>query len=190
MPVDLPELNIIEDVVRALSREKQGTVEVIGPWGSGRTLVAVQAGRRLGTPVLVLTAGRFEAEAVHDDLTTFVPEDESVLFPAWEVLPDELMAPSDDVVAERFDALRRLSTALEAGRPLCVTLPVRALLQRVLRRKYLDARTLTLERKREYAMDDLLERLIKMGYEREPMVEQRGQMSVRGGILDVFPISA
>ncbi len=190
MPVDLPELNIIEDVVRALSREKQGTVEVIGPWGSGKTLVAVQAGRRLGTPVLVLTAGRFEAEAVHDDLTTFVPEDESVLFPAWEVLPDELMAPSDDVVAERFDALRRLSTALEAGRPLCVTLPVRALLQRVLRRKYLDARTLTLERKHEYAMDDLLERLIKMGYEREPMVEQRGQMSVRGGILDVFPISA
>src|SRR5207247_7816736 len=33
-------------------------------------------------------------------------------------------------------------------------------------------------------------RLIELGYTREPLVEQRGQFSLRGGILDVFPSAA
>ncbi len=38
--------------------------------------------------------------------------------------------------------------------------------------------------------DDLLDRLAAIGYERVPQVEERGEMAVRGGILDVYPTTA
>lgn len=190
MNIDLPELGVVAAIARGVSRRAHAQVDVTGPWGSGKTLAAVQTARRLGVPAVFITAGRLDAEAVHDDLTTFAGEEDAVLLPAWEVLPDDIMAPADDVVAERLDTLQKLGTALDEGRPLCGVLPVRAFLQRVLRRKHLAERTLLLELGKEYVIEDLLERLVKMGYEREVMVEQRGQMSVRGGIFDIFPISA
>ncbi len=57
-------------------------------------------------------------------------------------------------------------------------------------RKHLTSGTLTLEVGGEIELDALLERLIKLGYTREVMVENRGEVSVRGGIVDIFPISA
>src|SRR4029077_7210879 len=38
-----------------------------------------------------------------------------------------------------------------------------------------------------YSLDDLLHRLTTLGYRREPLVQARGEFSLRGGILDIFP---
>ena len=40
------------------------------------------------------------------------------------------------------------------------------------------------------SLDGLVDRLTAMGYERVPQVEERGDLSVRGGILDVYPSTA
>ena len=40
------------------------------------------------------------------------------------------------------------------------------------------------------SLDDLVDRLVALGYERVPQVEERGDLSVRGGILDVYPSTA
>ena len=40
------------------------------------------------------------------------------------------------------------------------------------------------------SLDGLVDRLAAMGYERVDQVEERGDMSVRGGILDVYPSTA
>jgi transcription-repair coupling factor (superfamily II helicase) len=190
MKVHIPEFSFIEEAAKLAGRAKPHVVELVGPWGSAKSLAAVQVAQRLGRPMLFVTAGRIESEAVHDDLTTFMGEDQAFLFPAWEVMPDDAMAPADDVVAERLDTLGKLSAALDREEPVAAVAPLRALLQHVLKRKYLVDRTIHLELGEEYDLEDLLDRLVKLGYEREVMVEQRGQMSVRGGIFDVFPISA
>ena len=38
-------------------------------------------------------------------------------------------------------------------------------------------------------LEDASARLVDMGYERNYMVERRGEFAIRGGILDVFPPS-
>ncbi|MFP4500238.1 MAG: transcription-repair coupling factor [Candidatus Hydrogenedentota bacterium] len=190
MPITLPEFTFIDDAARIAGRDNRPVLEIVGPWGAAKTLAAVQVAQRLERPMLFITPGRIESEAVHDDLTTFMGEERAFLFPAWEVLPEDSMDPADDVIAERLETLGNLAAALDRGEPVCAVAPLRALLQHVLRRKYLQKRSITLELGEEYNLDDLLEQLVKMGYEREVMVEQRGQMSLRGGIFDVFPISA
>ncbi|MCC6144471.1 MAG: DEAD/DEAH box helicase, partial [Candidatus Hydrogenedentes bacterium] len=190
MKIPVPKIKLIESITDALKKTKDGPVEVVGPWGSAKSLIAAQVSEAISTPILCIAQGRVEAEAIHDDLATFLGEERALLLPAWETRPSDVRDPADDIIAERLDTLERLAKAVEAKSPVCAVIPVRSLLQLVVPRKQLQDRTLTLEVGKEYQLDELLAQLIKMGYERDVMVEGRGQMSVRGGIFDLFPISS
>jgi transcription-repair coupling factor (superfamily II helicase) len=190
MNLSLPALEISGELARILGRASGNRAEVAGPWGSGKTLTALLAAEAIDAPLLLVTCGRLEAEGVYDDLCTFAGEENVVLLPAWEVLPSDAMNPADDIVAERMNALKRLAAARESGEKVHAVLPVRSFMQYVIRRKRLTSDTITLRTGEECVLEDLLEKLIKLGYEREVMVEERGEVSVRGGIVDIFPISS
>ena len=196
MQITLPILGVVEPAVSALSRDDAACAqagacaEVVGCWGAAKTLVAVQTAEALGKPLFVLTPTRIEAEGVFEDLVTFLGEARCALFPAWEVLPSDTMQPADDIVAERMDTLMRLCEPAGKGGPMAVVAPVRAVLQEVAAPGQLARNTLRLAVGHEHDLEDLVGQLTGMGYERELLVEQRGQVSVRGGILDIFPISA
>lgn len=185
----LPELKVARDIAKLSKKKRLDGVEVIGAWGSAKTLIAYQTAAALGVSLVHVTAGRIEAEAAFEDLVTFGGDEQCVLFPAWEVLPTDAMSPADDIVAERMNALSRMALANERGERLSVSLPVRSLLQRTVNQDDLARDCVTLEVGGEHDMEALLKRLTALGYERELMVEQRGHMSVRGGIFDIFPIS-
>lgn len=174
--------------IESLRLAPRACVDIVGPWGSSKALVALQAaGDR---SLLIVTPGRAEAEAVFEDLLTFDEPDRCVHFPAWEVLPTDAMAPADDIVAERMNALMRIYAARAMGRPIRMAAPVRSLMQCVVTPDRLSSQTLLLAVGEEHDLEAIVSRLSDMGYDRELMVEQRGQTSVRGGILDVFPISS
>ena len=184
------DLNIVSSITGVFTDQPRGEVDVSGVWGACKSLVAVQAAQRLGRSLLLITAGRIEAEAVYDDLVSFAGEEHCVLFPAWEVLPNDRMNPADDIVAERINTLEKLADAREGGKPLYVAASARVMMQYVIPRKQLVEKSLRLVCGQTAPMEALIGNLIRLGYTREPMVEQRGEFSVRGGILDVFPLSA
>lgn len=187
MALTLPELAPVAGIVEAIRAGR--TAEVVGPWGSAKSILAVQAAEALGVPLLYVTTGRVESEGVVEDLQTFCDPDRVALLPAWEVLPTDVMAPADDVVAERMNTLERLATRHKNAPPLHAVLPVRSLLQCVANRDRLTTDTIAIEVGEEYDLESIVVKLTKMGYNRELMVEARGEISVRGGILDIFPIS-
>ena len=188
--MNLPELKCIKQITTVLHEKPGGEVVLTGGWGASKTLAALQTARQLKRSMLVVASGRIEADMIFDDLVTFAGERHSLVFPAWEVLPDDTMSPSDDVVAERMNALERLDEARAAGEPIYAVVPIRAFMQYVMPRQQLRERSLQVTSGDMAPMETLIEQLIKLGYTREPMVEQRGEFSVRGGIMDVFPISA
>ena len=66
-------------------------------------------------------------------------------------------------------------------------MPVSALMQRVLARKVFNETSCYMVSGEEFEREELLGKLIKMGYATTPLVEERGTFAVRGGILDIFP---
>ena len=189
MSVELARLKIVSELLSHYKEQRIGRAEVIGPWGSGRTLVACQTAKEMGNSLLIITPTRMEAEAVYEDLCTLETGMPCILFPAWEVNPEDKMDPADDIVAERMDALRKMSHAIKNKQPICVSAPVSAIMQKVVSRELLETQQLSIRVEEEYDLETLITRLVKVGYHRELMVEQRGEVSVRGGILDVFPIT-
>ena len=153
---------------------------------------------RLGTrrPVLVVTPTAQAASQLAHDLEVFASNDgkESPaveVFPAWETLPFERVSPETHTMGRRLRLLWQLAgpDAGSATGPDIVVAPVKAVLQR-LGTWRTAARPVVVERGDRVVVDRLVADLVALGYRRESLVEHRGELAVRGGIIDVFPSTA
>ena len=149
--------------------------------------VAALAGVSTRRPLLVAVPTVAEAEELAHDLACFLPPGSVEWFPAWETLPFERVSPSLETMGRRLRVLWRLRTG-GAESPQVVVAPVRALVQR------LGPHVETFEPVEVHAgqvldRDDLVEALVALGYRREYQVEARGEVAVRGSIVDLYPVT-
>ena len=134
-------------------------------------------------PIVVAVPTRTEAERLTHDLVQFLPADSVEEFPAWETLPFERVSPSFETMGRRLRVMWRLRT----GRaPDVLVAPVRALVQR-LGPHVEDVEPIVVHPGQRLDRDDLVTRLVAAGYRREYQVESRGEVAVRGSIIDVYP---
>jgi transcription-repair coupling factor (superfamily II helicase) len=145
--------------------------------------------------VLVVTATAREAEDLAAALGSLLGENSVGYFPAWETLPHERLSPRPDTSGRRLAILRRLAhpdPSAPRSAPLAVVVtPVRSLLQPMVH----GLGDLTpvklvagqLAEGRQTSLDDTVSQLVDIGYARVDLVERRGELAVRGGLLDVFP---
>ncbi len=118
--------------------------------------------------------------------------DASLFYPAWEILPHEAKLPHADVISERLEALIALAALGASERspaPLVVT-TVAALMQRTFKPEVLRERTRVVRRGDSIDPLDLVEWLEAQCYEPEAQVTQKGEMSLRGGIIDLYPLTS
>ncbi|GII52923.1 transcription-repair-coupling factor [Planotetraspora thailandica] len=141
-------------------------------------------------PVLAVTATAREAEDLAAALTGLVDESSVAVFPAWETLPHERLSPRSDTVGQRLAVLRRLAHPVagdpSAGPLRVVVAPVRSVLQPIVAGLG-DLEPVRLRAGDDADLDDVVAKLVGNGYHRVDMVEKRGEVAVRGGLLDVFP---
>jgi len=143
-------------------------------------------GRR---PVLLAVPTGAEADRLAHDLRQLLGDTEVEQFPAWETLPFERVSPSLETMGRRQRVMWRLRHGDAAHLPAVVVAPVRALVQR-LGPHVEDVEPITIRPGAQVDRDDLLERLVTAGYRREYQVEARGEVAVRGSIVDVYPTTA
>jgi transcription-repair coupling factor (superfamily II helicase) len=171
-------------------------------------------------PLVVVTDGLKSQESVHQDVSTWTQFLESdtgnsnearpashvsplicrpLFYPAWETLPHEAKLPHADIISERLETLvalaqhRARSTKQEEHpkphAPLLIA-SVSALLQRTFRPEHIRERTRTFQRGDRMDPLDLIEWLEDQGYEPEVQVNHKGEIALRGGIVDVFPLTS
>ena len=183
MHTDTPLLPQIADILAALARGER-TIRLSGLQGSAPACVLAELLRGRTGPLLVITADQEGAEEFCRELGFFAGGAFAPLFfPAWDSPPFGAASPHPDISGARLDALFRLHGNLAR----VVVLPVAAAMQRVLPRRLFNEASCYLVAGEEFERDDLLGRLVKLGYANVPLVEDRGTFAVRGGILDIFP---
>jgi transcription-repair coupling factor (superfamily II helicase) len=136
-------------------------------------------------PYLVAVPTTAEAERLSRDLRTWLGDEAVELFPAWETLPFERVSPNVETMGRRLRTIWRL----RHDPPEVVVAPVRALVQR-LGPHVEDVEPVRVAPGEQRDRDELLAHLVGAGYRREDQVEHRGEVAVRGSILDVFPVTA
>ncbi len=109
-------------------------------------------------------------------------------FPAWEIFPHEGKLPPADVISDRLQTLVALAQSkISNSKSQIVVASVTALLQKTFPPGEIQKRTRALKRGDKITPLDLIDWLEEQGYEPEAQVSQKGEIALRGGILDVFP---
>ncbi len=141
--------------------------------------------------VLAITATAREAEDLTSALGSLLPDPHSAAyFPAWETLPHERLSPNSDTSGRRLAVLRRLVSP-DPGDPRSgplrvVATPVRSVLQPLVGGLG-QLQPVRLDLGDKVDLEETVTRLVEIGYARVDLVTNRGEIAVRGGILDVFP---
>ncbi len=180
-----------EKVDSLLQAKWRGETRVHGLQGGARAYFLSLIAQGKSQPLLIVAPTAREAENLFLDLAFFLEEerDPSPLkkrlhfFPSWEVLPFERLSPHPDNIAARLEGLYYL---LEGTAPILVSTPA-ALMQRVLPREALKQSYLYLVAGQELVRESLLDHFLTWGFQNVPLAEERGDFSVRGGIIDIFP---
>jgi transcription-repair coupling factor (superfamily II helicase) len=145
-----------------------------------------------GRTIVAVTEGLKAQELFHQDLQTWMTASGELasavrFYPAWETLPHEAKLPHADVISERLETLCALDSPKRP--PLIVTTMV-ALLQKTFSVATLRARARALQQGASVDPLDLVEWLEEQGYEPEAQVAIKGTMALRGGILDLWPLTS
>ena len=146
--------------------------------------IAQSTGRR---PILVAVPTGADADRLAGDLSTLLGASDVELFPAWETLPFERVSPSVETMGRRMRTIWRLRDPRRS--PAVVVASARALVQR-LGPHVEDVEPLVVRPGQLLDLDDTIARLVDAGYRREYQVEHRGEIAVRGSIIDIFPSTA
>jgi transcription-repair coupling factor (superfamily II helicase) len=157
---------------------------VTGLYGSARSLVIALAAARGDSPYLVIAPDPVRARDAEEDLRIFgmggvfpYPED--------EILPYDYHDPDRNLTGLQMRALE----ALEEGRCRTLVCTTRSLLKKVFPPSLFRGLIVDVRAGEERDLGELVERLVRVGYERHETVEAKGQLAVRGGILDIFGVS-
>ncbi len=145
-------------------------------------LAAVKAA--LGRPVLLLTYSSQQSQKLAGDLATLLPGEEVLVYPALDPLPYETLAHSNELISQRLTVLTRLLQ----DRVSVIVAPVDALLTPLSPPEIFQENCWELEVGQVVNLEQLLPLLVVQGYERVDLVEGPGQFSLRGGIIDIFPL--
>jgi transcription-repair coupling factor (superfamily II helicase) len=172
---------LTEAVARLGAGERAGRLALGRPaWPYVLAALARGSGRAL----LAVAPGDDEARDLAGEAIALLGRAAVALWPTRGLPVGGDVGPSPHIVGQRARALaglQRPGTVVVAGAP--------ALAERVPAAASRPAPLEVLQGDR-VSLEDLVDRLTAMGYERVPQVEERGDLSVRGGILDVYPSTA
>jgi transcription-repair coupling factor (superfamily II helicase) len=142
--------------------------------------------------IIIITAGQEEAEGLLNDINTFLnlnsavrnPQSAVYNFPSWETLPYEPISPHKDISGER---LKVLSSIMESNGRFILLTTVESIVQRIIPKDVLRDAILKFSVGDSLERDVISEYLVTGGYKNSDIVEDKGEFSIRGGILDVYP---
>ncbi|MDR2239822.1 MAG: transcription-repair coupling factor [Zoogloeaceae bacterium] len=153
--------------------------------GSADALALAQlagAGRMLA----VVTANPLDAQRLLEEIGWFRPALRAHLLPDWETLPYDTLSPHHDLISAR------LATLYEISRGACdiALIPASTALARLAPAEYLAAHTFLLKRGERLDLEALRAQLTLAGYQHVTQVVAPGEYSVRGGLIDLFPMGS
>ncbi len=153
--------------------------------GSADALALARAAAR-ARPLVIITSNALDAQRLTQEIRYFDPALGVHMLPDWETLPYDTLSPHQDLVSERLAALWQLST-----RACDVLLtPVTTALMRMPPPEYLSAYTFFLKQDEQLDGEAFRARLVRAGYSNVTQVVSPGEFSLRGGIIDLFPMGS
>ncbi|MCR5516517.1 MAG: transcription-repair coupling factor, partial [Lachnospira sp.] len=134
--------------------------------------------------LLIVSSDEVKARKIAEDAAFF---NENVsYYPAKDAIFYNADISGKQIVGQRIEVINKIINEDK----LTIVTTIDALSDTLIPiEKYIDS-TLVFKTDDVLDLDKIKSKLVAIGYERMPMVEGRGQFSIRGGIIDIFPFTS
>ncbi|WP_417070149.1 transcription-repair coupling factor [Niveibacterium terrae] len=137
-------------------------------------------------PVLAVCASPLDAQRLREEIAWLAPGLRVHLLPDWETLPYDNFSPHQDLISERLATLY----AILRGEADIAIVPAATALYRLCPPAYLAAHTFFIKQGEKLDIEQLRQQMVIAGYEHVTQVVRPGEFSVRGGLIDLFPMGS
>lgn len=159
---------------------------ISGLSGSSRQVMLAALHREIDRPMLVVTHNMFSAQKIYEDLQEALSTDDVLLYPSNELVAAEAAVSSPETLAQRIEVLLQCSQGYRG----IVVVPYSGVRRYIPTPEVMAEAGLSIELGGTLKLDTFLNEMIELGYERVERVESRGEMSIRGGIIDFYPLTS
>lgn len=159
---------------------------ISGLSGSSRQVMLAALQQETDRPLLIVTHNMFSAQKIYEDLQEALSPDQVLLYPANELVAAESAVSSPETLAQRIEVLLQCSRDFRG----IVVVPYSGIRRFIPTPETMAHAGLTIRLGGTIQLDDFLKTMIELGYERVERVESRGEMSLRGGIIDFYPLTS
>lgn len=172
----------MKNILAAISKLASGVISISGMRQGISALLAAKTNAVCPGPVLCIVPSEEQTESFSRDLGLFTDTPVHI-YPGYDIPPYTPLSPDPATVAARISTLYQ---ALSSSSPFIMVASCEALLRKVLPKELLDRKTELLIAGEETDQKELVNRLVAAGYEPVSLVQEAGEFSVRGGIMDIF----
>ncbi|HWJ02714.1 MAG TPA: transcription-repair coupling factor, partial [Verrucomicrobiae bacterium] len=158
---------------------------VYGLSGSQKGFVLAALMQKTNRPFLVVTHSEEAASELTENICALLPERKVAMFPVLEWLPYQVLGRSREIEGKRLAVLEQLLQ----GENLIIVTTVQAVERLLVPKQKWASLCRRFQVGEVYELGAILDDLLTMGYERVDILEGPGQFAVRGGILDIFPLT-
>ena len=178
------EINSIQTLVGQVSQGNRW-IECTGLSGAERAYVTTKVHDNYRSAIWVILPTVKQAERFVEDLRFFSPTRNGSIyyFSPYNILPFKFISYHNETAANRIAVLYRLIE--DATQPVVVT-TIDALMQKIIPREVIGQFAELVLKDEGLDRDRFIDKLMCGGYIRSTIVEEPGDFSVRGGIVDIF----
>ena len=156
---------------------------------------ALASREELKKSYLIITDTQENALKIYQDLSTFLnkpkSEEENIfLFPSFDVLPYEDIGSDPQIIQQRINILKYLSMNEQNKKRIILIADIKALLPKLASPQKFKKTSWKLKVGDILKKDDFLKILLDQNYRSVEIVEEKGEFSSRGGIIDFFPVTS
>lgn len=134
-------------------------------------------------PMVLVTYNEIQARKLYQDLKKLIKQ--TYFFPKKEITSYDYVAQSEEIEYKRIDVLNKMYLAKQQKEPIIIVTTIEAVMQKMIAKDTLYQNVIDFKVGKTYLLDGIKEKLVGLGYERSDLIENKGQFSIRGGIVDV-----
>lgn len=162
----------------------QENVLVTGLAGAAKATMMAEKYLSSQRPMVVVTNNLYQADKLEADLQQYLDAEEIYKYPLQDIMTEEFSTQSPQLMSERVRTL----TALAQGQRGFFIIPLNGLKKLQTPVDIWQSHQVHLKVGEDIDVDNFLNTLVDMGYRRESVVSHIGEFSVRGGIIDIYPL--
>ena len=158
-----------------------------GSFGSGLSLTVAEVTKKHVGPVLVVASSARAASKIESEIAFFLGSSSQVIqFPDWETLPYDHFSPHQDIISQRLKTLFSLPEKCSG----VTVVPIMTMMHRLPPQDFVQGRSFSYKVGEQINLESLKKKLQYSGYRTTETVIERGEYSIRGSKIDIYPMGA